>query len=94
MNNIKDLTSKVTSSSSAESEEQAVEALWTYIGENRIYVQIFSVDADKNIMDINEVSDLGDVKKIEVELSSGEESYRFEWDPIELDNVFILFREK
>ncbi len=94
MNKIESLTSTVTTSLTVIDEEQALEQVWEYISNNRIYVEILSTDQSGNVVDINEVDDLGSIVKVSAIFSKGKNSKKVEWKPIKIDNVFILFREK
>ncbi|VAW70084.1 hypothetical protein MNBD_GAMMA10-1532 [hydrothermal vent metagenome] len=93
MNKIGPLISNITSSLTADDEEQALEEVWKYIFDNRIYIEILAIDQSGNMTDINEMDDLSNVVKVRVVFSKGENSNTLEWKPIAIDNVFILFRE-
>lgn len=94
MNKIESLTSNVTSSLTAVDEEHALEEVWEYVSDNRIYIEILSIDQNGNVADINEIDDLSSIIKVRAVFSKGEEVKTLEWKPIKMDNVFILFREK
>ena len=94
MNKIESLTSVVASSLTAIDEERALEDVWKYAFENRIYIEILSIDQSGNVVDINEIDDLNSVVKVRVVFSKEKELKTLEWAPIDIDNVFILFREK
>lgn len=94
MNKIEPLISNVRSSSSAIDEERALEEIWEYVSENRVFVEILSIDQSGSMADINEIEDLSSVVNVRVVFSKGEELRSLEWKPIKIDNVFILFREK
>ncbi|WP_299589025.1 hypothetical protein [uncultured Microbulbifer sp.] len=94
MGDIKALASKVVSSSTAQEEEQALEGVWESVYKNRIYVEVFSLDSEGSKSDINKLEDLSGVVKVQAVFSKNDQSFTLEWEPHELDNVFILFREK
>ncbi|WHI46411.1 hypothetical protein ACJJIW_20915 [Microbulbifer sp. JMSA004] len=94
MGDIKVLASKVVSSSTAQEEERALESVWEYVYKNRIYVEILSVDSEGGKADINNLEGLSGVVKVQAIFSKGDQSFTLEWEPHELDNVFILYREK
>jgi hypothetical protein len=94
MKSIETLASEVVSSSTVTEEEQALEKIWEYVYKNRIYIEIFSIDAGGVKLDINEIEELSTVAKVQVIFSKNEDTYTLEWAPHKLDNVFILFREK
>ena len=94
MNKIEALSSNIASSTTDIEEEHALETLWEYIYKQRIYVEIISIDSGGNERDINDVEDLSNIVKVRAIFSKNSQSYPLEWKPINLDNVFILFREK
>ena len=94
MNKIDDLSLKVISSVNMADEEQAIEELWEYVADNRIYIEMFSIDENANKVDVNDISDVSLIKRIHVVFSRGEDTKVLEWSPINSNNAFILFREK
>lgn len=93
MNDIDPMLSSVLASTSATDEEHAIEEIWKYVAENGISIKVLSVDQKGNMMDINDVEDLSKVTKIRAIFSKEGRKKTLEWEPIDLDNVFILFRE-
>jgi ABC-type Zn uptake system ZnuABC Zn-binding protein ZnuA len=93
MNDIDPMFSSVLASTSANDEEHAIEEIWKYVAENRIYIEVLSVDQKGNVVDINDVEDLSNVTKVRAIFSKEGRKKTLEWEPIDLENVFILFRE-
>jgi hypothetical protein len=94
MDNLDSLFSKVLASSTADEEEGTIEEVWEYMSDNRIYVQVYSVDKLGNKTDIDNISNIKDITSVEVVFSKGEFKKSFIWQPIDNENIFILFREK
>jgi ribosome-interacting GTPase 1 len=94
LNRIETYSSNIISSSTSIEERRALEELWEYIFKNRMYVEIFAIASDGNVSEINELEDLGGVVNVRVDLSKNSQEHSLEWKPINLNNVFILFREK
>lgn len=94
MNKMESLISNVTSSLTAVDEEHALEEVWEYVSDNRVYVEILSIDQNGDVADINEIDDLSNVVKVRAVFSKEDEIKTLEWKPVNIDNVFILYREK
>ncbi len=94
MNKMESLILNVTSSLTAVDEEHALEEVWEYVSDNRVYVEILSIDQNGDVADINEIDDLSNVVKVRAVFSKEDEVKTLEWKPVNIDNVFILYREK
>ena len=94
MNKIDDLFAEVKASATASQEEQAIENVWKYVYENRLYVEINSISESGEKTDINDIADIGKVENVEVIFSKDDTEKSYRWNPVDNENIFILFREK
>ena len=84
----------MTSSVNTTDEEHALEKLWEYISDNRVFVEIFSIDESGNKIDVNDINEVKIIKKVQVIFSKDKRTRVLEWKSVDIDNVFILFRER
>ena len=94
MNKLDSLFSDVTSSKTAAEEESAVEKVWQYMADQEMYLEVYALDETGGKTDAQEISDIEKIDEVEVVFSKGDAEKAFRWNPIENDNVFILYREK
>lgn len=94
MNKLDSLFSDVTSSKTAAEEESAVEKVWQYMADQEMYLEVYALDEKDGKTDVQEISDIEKIDEVEVVFSKGDIEKAFRWNPIENDNVFILYREE
>nr|WP_297355178.1 hypothetical protein [uncultured Caldimonas sp.] len=93
MKEIDPLVQRITTSTSAEEERAASEALWNALSGRKVEVQIFVVQPNGELEDALTVKSPHEGKAFRVVLSQGRESKEFDWTPKDSNNVFVLFRE-
>ncbi|PIE83143.1 MAG: hypothetical protein CSA09_03505 [Candidatus Contendobacter odensis] len=94
MNKLDGLWQNILSSTDANAEYTAVEALWKHIANARLQVAINVIEDNGNEIDIMDYTDRSSIKKVAVNLSKGDKENINVWTPIDPENIYILFREK
>lgn len=94
MKDLNTLFSKVKASSTASEEEKRIEDVWQYMYENRVYVAVYTRNETGRGTDINNLPNPADVETVEVVFTKDNMENSFQWDPIDNENIFVLFREK
>jgi hypothetical protein len=94
MKHLEALWTGVTASATAASEETAVEQVWHVVADEHISVQLRGKDTNGARVDMMTARDVENIESVEVTFSKGGQTRTFVWSPIDIENAFILFREK
>lgn len=93
MEKINSLWQNVASCKSAQEEEAAIENVWSFISDKNISFEVLTANSGGDLTEINNLPSDYPIKKVKIIFKSGETNTSFEWTPIDIENIYILYRE-
>lgn len=93
MEKVDSLWLSVSSSKDSQQEEAAIENIWKFIADEGMSIAVYSFDAEGKEVDINDTPVDTPLKQVKIVFSKGGDSKSIVWNPVDQENIFILFRE-
>lgn len=90
---IDDLWQNVKSSKNSLEEELAIEKVWVLILNNDISFEALAKNTNGDLTNIQNLPDNHPIKTVTIIFTSGHTKKTYEWTPIDINNVFVFYRE-